>query len=328
LVIDGLNVDYNFDMSNISDHETVVQQTDPRYVKFQIALIIAGLIPIWRYSTLWSSPVEMWAGIRDLLFNYPLYNDGVDTLVFARVVIGLTVVFLAIKKARSAAIFGFLFAFISLIIHFLLFVRSHLGRSRLQFADERMIPFSLTSETLWISNLKFHVIDLIQVFVVIALCAYAMRYAPPKLKSMINNPETKGSNKNLILWYITGAIISIVGVGAYLIDINNPSELDWYTDTNDSANYVLLGTILAVVLIGIGARFSYMKYSRIDQAQLIAVAIQTNNLNKSNNSPVSKSPNSSKLDELDRLVKMRADSVITESEFLKMKLSILDDLEN
>ena len=316
-------------MSNISDHETVAQQTDPRYVKFQTALIVAGLIPIWRYSTLWISPGDMWVfGIRRI-FIYPLLNGGVETLVFARVVIGLTVVFLAIKKARSAAIFGFLFAPISLIIYFLSRLeRFYLDSSVLGFADERMIPFSLTSETLWISYLKFYVIDLIQVFVVIALCAYAMRYAPPKLKSMINNPETKGSSQNLIRWYITGAIISIVGVGAYLIDINNPSELDLYTNTNDSASYVLLGTILAVVLLGIGARFSYMKYSRIDQAQLIAAAIQTNNLNKSNNSPVSRSPNSSKLDELDRLVKMRADSVITESEFLKMKQSILDDLEN
>ena len=315
-------------MSNISDHETVAQQTDPRYVKFQIALIVAGLIPIWRYSTLWISPGEMWVvGIRGS-FIYPLENGGVETLAFARVVIGLTVVFLAIKKARSAAIFGFLFAPISLIIYFLLWLGVARLGSALSFADERMIPFSLTFETLWISYLKFYVIDLIQVFVVIALCAYAMRYAPPKLKSMINNPETKGSSQNLIRWYITGAIISIVGVGAYLIDINNPSELDLYTNTNDSANYVLLGTILVLVLLGIGARFSYMKYSRIDQAQLIAAAIQTNNLNNSNNSPVSRSPNSSKLDELDRLVKMRADSVITESEFLKMKQSILDDLEN
>jgi len=98
-------------------------------------------------------------------------------------------------------------------------------------------------------------------------------------KNIITNETSidQISRKRLKQLHLLIGIVFVVGVGAFLIDNQNPSGLDQYTGSNDSAKMILLATYIIIALLGIGARYLYMKYSRINQADLIASAIKSQN---------------------------------------------------
>ena len=131
------------------------------------------------------------------------------------------------------------------------------------------------------------------------------------------------SRKRLGQWYLLIGIVCVVGVGAFLIDNQNPSDLDQYTGTNDSAKMTLLATCIIVALLGIGARFSYMKYSRINQADLIASAIKSQNTSATTKAHDIQSLPQSRLEQLERLLRLRDAGGISDTEFEEMKKSIL-----
>ena len=131
------------------------------------------------------------------------------------------------------------------------------------------------------------------------------------------------SRKRLGQWYLLIGIVCVVGVGAFLIDNQNPSDLDRLTGTNDSAKMTLLATCIIVALLGIGARFSYMKYSRINQADLIASAIKSQNTSATTKAHDIQSLPQSRLEQLERLLRLRDAGGISDTEFEEMKKSIL-----
>ena len=131
------------------------------------------------------------------------------------------------------------------------------------------------------------------------------------------------SRKRLGQWYLLIGIVCVVGVGAFLIDSQNPSDLDQYTSTNESAKMTLLATCIIVALLGIGARFSYMKYSRINQADLIASAIKSQNTSATTKAHDVQSLPQSRLEQLERLLRLRDAGGISDAEFEEMKKSIL-----
>ena len=131
------------------------------------------------------------------------------------------------------------------------------------------------------------------------------------------------SRKRLGQWYLLIGIVCVVGVGAFLIDNQNPSDLDQLTGTNDSAKMTLLATCIIVALLGIGARFSYMKYSRINQADLIASAIKSQNTSATTKAHDIQSLPQSRLEQLERLLRLRDAGGISDTEFEEMKKSIL-----
>ena len=133
----------------------------------------------------------------------------------------------------------------------------------------------------------------------------------------------QNSRKRLKQWYLLIGIVFVVGVGAFLIDNQNPSDLDQYTGSNDSAEIILLATCIIVALLGIGARFSYMKYSRINQADLIASAIKSQNTSATTKAHDAQSLPQSRLEQLERLLRLRDAGGISDAEFEEMKKSLL-----
>jgi hypothetical protein len=137
-----------------------------------------------------------------------------------------------------------------------------------------------------------------------------------------------GSRGNFIAWCVLLGIIFCGGFGAWLIDVNNPSEMDIYTSTNDSALITIACTGLALSVFGLGARFSYLKYARVNQAALIANAIKSQ-IPSSNSSTPSRSEelNSQRTENrLRKLASLLADGLITQEEYEQKKKEIIDSI--
>lgn len=139
-----------------------------------------------------------------------------------------------------------------------------------------------------------------------------------RLKDPVNQPVQNAAG-GLKAWLTVIGVVAVVGIGFYVSKINNPSDLDLYTGTNDDANKIIFFTSLVLTLLAIGAGFSYKKYSRIDQANLIAESIKSKDTDKD----LPSSQVSLPLDQLERLIKIRDSGGITESEFEAMKKSII-----
>jgi len=137
--------------------------------------------------------------------------------------------------------------------------------------------------------------------------------------------EPKNSRSNLESWCFFSGLALIFGIGAYLFDSQNPSDTDQYTGTNDSAKMILIVSFAIFALLVIGTRFSYMKYWRINQADLIASAIKKYNTSAATNAPSTQFLTQSRLEQLERLLKIREAGGVSDVEFEEMKKSIFSN---
>jgi hypothetical protein len=141
--------------------------------------------------------------------------------------------------------------------------------------------------------------------------------------------NTKNAKKGkLWAWFFFLLVTTAIGTAAYLIDLNSPSDVDIYTDTNESATMILIGMFIVSLFLGIGARFSYMKYSRINQADLIANAIKTQVQTSGTNTTPTAAPAKTQ-DTEDRLRKLESlltNGLISQDEYGQKKKEIIDSI--
>lgn len=141
--------------------------------------------------------------------------------------------------------------------------------------------------------------------------------------------NTKNAKKGkLWAWFFLILVSTAIGIAAYLIDLNSPSDMDLYTDTNESATMILIGMFIVNLFLGIGARFSYMKYSRINQADLIANAIKTQVQTSGTNRTPTAAPAQTQ-DTEDRLRKLESlltNGLISQDEYGQKKKEIIDSI--
>ncbi len=140
---------------------------------------------------------------------------------------------------------------------------------------------------------------------------------------------TKSASRGKIwAWFFLILVTTAIGMAAYLIDLDSPSEMDVYTDTNDSATMILIGMFLVTLFLGIGARFSYMKYSRINQADLIANAIKTQVQTSGTNTTPTAAPAKTQdaEDRLRKLESLLANGLISQDEYGQKKKEIIDSI--
>jgi hypothetical protein len=140
---------------------------------------------------------------------------------------------------------------------------------------------------------------------------------------------TKSASRGkLWAWFFFILVTTAIGMAAYLIDLNSPSDMDIYTDTNESATMILIGILLVTLFLGIGARFSYLKYSRINQADLIANAIKAQ-VQTSGTSTTSTAAPAKTQDTEDRLRKLESlltNGLISQEEYGQKKKEIIDSI--
>jgi hypothetical protein len=141
--------------------------------------------------------------------------------------------------------------------------------------------------------------------------------------------NTKSAKRGkLWAWFFFILVTTAIGMAAYLIDLNSPSDMDIYTDTNESATMILIGMFIVNLFLGIGARFSYMKYSRINQADLIANAIKTQVQTSGTNTTSTATPAKTQ-DTEDRLRKLESlltNGLISQDEYGQKKKEIIDSI--
>jgi hypothetical protein len=139
---------------------------------------------------------------------------------------------------------------------------------------------------------------------------------------------TNAKKGKLWAWFFLILVSTAIGIAAYLIDLNSPSNMDIYTDTNESATMILIGMFIVNLFLGIGARFSYMKYSRINQADLIANAIKTQVQTSGTNTTPTAAPAKTQ-DTEDRLRKLESlltNGLISQDEYGQKKKEIIDSI--
>ena len=143
--------------------------------------------------------------------------------------------------------------------------------------------------------------------------------------------RTTVSRQNLRIWWFLIGLAFIAGSVAYLLDMNNQSDSDRYFGTNDSATIISGVTFIVLGILGTGARFSYLKYSRVNQADLIADAIKFH-VQSPSSSRVKESPQLSRENPTDvesrlrKLAALHADSLISKDEYETKKKQIIDSL--
>jgi hypothetical protein len=171
------------------------------------------------------------------------------------------------------------------------------------------------------------------VFFVLSMLSLFIR-SKSLFKNTINDTNDSASNTKstkrgkLWAWFFSILATTVIGMAAYLIDLNSPSDLDVYTDTNESANMILIGVFLVNLLLGIGARFSYLKYSRINQADLIADAIktqvQTSGASTSSTAAPAKTQDAE--ERLRKLESLLTNGLISHEEYGQKKKEIIDSI--
>jgi hypothetical protein len=141
--------------------------------------------------------------------------------------------------------------------------------------------------------------------------------------------KAASSKQNLAGWYLLILVVFIGGMVAYVYDIKNPSEIDRYEGTNESALMIAAATTAVLVLLGICARFSYQKFSRVNQADLIAEAIRSQVQPQNTNPPTWPPAPQNSMDpdaRLRKLASLLADGLISNDDFETKKQQILDSL--
>jgi hypothetical protein len=140
---------------------------------------------------------------------------------------------------------------------------------------------------------------------------------------------TKSASRGkLWAWFFFILVTTASGMAAYFIDLDSPSDMDIYTDTNESATMILIGMLIVNLFLGIGARFSYLKYSRINQADLIANAIKTQVQTPGTNTTSTAAPAKTQ-DTEDRLRKLESlltNGLISQDEYGQKKKEIIDSI--
>lgn len=123
------------------------------------------------------------------------------------------------------------------------------------------------------------------------------------------------------------AIVWIVAFGLLFYFENNPTEYDQYTGTNERWQVVWLvafgiSVILTVAIV-------ILRQTEKRQEKELLVALQTRKIEreleraKKGTAPKSATPTVNKTDQLERLAKLRAEGVVTDDEFQKLKTEIL-----
>lgn len=170
-------------------------------------------------------------------------------------------------------------------------------------------------------------------FLVLSVLSLFIR-SKTSFKHSISDADNSTSNSRnakkgkLWAWFFLILATTAIGLAAYLIDLSSPSDMDIYTDTNDSATMILIGIFIVNLFLGIGARFSYMKYSRINQADLIANAIKTQVQTSGTNTTPTAAPTKTQ-DTEDRLRKLEslfANGLISQDEYGQKKKEIIDSI--
>ena len=139
------------------------------------------------------------------------------------------------------------------------------------------------------------------------------------------------ARRNLRSWYFMIGIVLAVATGALAYDFSNPGDLDRLNGNNDSATVTLGIAFVVLGILGTGARFSYLKYSRVNQADLIADAIKSH-VQPPNSGPLGAPANPSPQtppdveDRLRKLTSLLADGLISNDDFETKKQQILDSL--
>jgi hypothetical protein len=157
---------------------------------------------------------------------------------------------------------------------------------------------------------------------------FILFYDTNKEKRNPNDLKRQKSRRNFVAISILCVIVASIGIGAWFIDSSNPSDLDIYTESNDSAFLIILATALVLMIFGIAARFSYLKYARINQADLIADAIKTQ-VQTSGNRTISTAAPVETQDAEDRLRKLESlltNGLISQDEYGQKKKEIIDSI--
>ncbi len=170
-------------------------------------------------------------------------------------------------------------------------------------------------------------------FLVLSVLSLFFR-SKTSFKNSISDTNDSTSNTKIAkrgklwAWFFLILATTAIGSAAYFADLNSPSDMDIYTDTNESATMILIGMFIVNLFWGIGARFSYMKYSRINQADLIANAIKTQVQTSGTNTTSTAAPAKTQ-DTEDRLRKLESlltNGLISQEEYGQKKKEIIDSI--
>ena len=143
--------------------------------------------------------------------------------------------------------------------------------------------------------------------------------------------DTTVSRRNLKTWWIIIGLVIAAGAAAFAIDMSNKSDMDTLSGSNDSAVLILIASFIVLAFLGIGARFSYLKYSRVDQADLIASVIKSHVQEPKPDTltvPANPSPQNSMTAEarLRKLASLLADGLISNDDYETKKKQIIDSI--
>ena len=182
---------------------------------------------------------------------------------------------------------------------------------------------------LWIASLGSYgsFIVFFSALLLLNVLSLVFRSRKPSFEKPTTTTKSASRGK-LWAWFFLILVTTAIGMAAYLIDLDSPSNLDVVTDTNDSATMILVGMLLVTLFLGIGARFSYMKYSRINQADLIANAIKTQVQTSGTNTTPTAAPAKTQ-DAEDRLRKLESlltNGLISQDEYGQKKQEIIDSI--
>ena len=168
---------------------------------------------------------------------------------------------------------------------------------------------------------------IVSALLLLSVLSLVFRSRKPSFEKPTTTTKSASRGK-LWAWFFFILVTTAIGMAAYLIDLNSPSDMDIYTDTNESATMILIGMLLVTLFLGIGARFSYMKYSRINQADLIANAIKTQVQTSGTNTTPTAAPAKTQdaEDRLRKLESLLANGLISQDEYGQKKKEIIDSI--
>ena len=148
-------------------------------------------------------------------------------------------------------------------------------------------------------------------------------------KANIHEPSHKVTKAEIAVarlrfWWIIIGIVTFLGVVAFTVDTNTPSPEDRLTGSNGSASAIFFATFAIVILLIIGARFSYTKFARINQADLLADKFGSQKHSELTGPPtVANFPSSDKYDQLAKLKNLLDSGAITQNEYEQEKSKVL-----